>query len=239
MSNSWLILLCGGIGSRMEYPEPKQFIKINNKEIILHTLDKFLNIDSLRGVVCVCHKDYINKLSDIIGDKKYKKLNIRIIEGSDTCNGSIKNGILYLQSKAKCEDIVIIHDSVRPFIDRILIERVISGALKNNSCCPRIGCYETLFFSDGSSYVSKRIDRDLISRIQTPQAYKYSNILKCYEDLEKIDISSFVYASELYTFLGNNLFTCDGYKYNFKITDKEDLKIARILMCDNTQYTDR
>lgn len=226
---NYLILLAGGSGSRMGAALPKQFLIVKDKPVIVHTIENFQNNSFVDGIVIVCIKEWMNYMQTIIDEYNLNKVKW-IIEGGSTGHDSTRNGIFFLSDKIDKDDYVIIHDAARPILPQQAINEMLEVAYKNGNASLAIPCYETAIFSDDKLSGIKELNRDSFMRVQTPQAYKYDEILPLYERAEKENKHDFVYADLVFIFYGKRVFFSKGFTNNIKITKKEDIALCEALM---------
>ena len=153
-----------------------------------------------------------------------------IIEGGLTGHDSTRNGLFFLKDKIDKSDFVIIHDAVRPILSQRAINNMLKVAYANGNASLAIPCYETAILTDDKLSGIKDLDRNSFMRVQTPQAYKFEEILPLYEMAEKENKHDFVYADLVYVHYGKRVFFSKGFTNNIKITKKEDLALCEALM---------
>lgn len=226
---NYAIILAGGVGSRLGGTTPKQFLYVNDKPVIIHTLENFernLNID---GIIIVCLKDWIPHLREILLEYKISKI-IGIVEGGETGHDSTRNGIFALHSILSSEDFIVIHDAARPILPQAAINDMLKVAHEKGNASLAIPCYETVIYTDDGLSGQKQLDRSSIMRIQTPQTYKYDDILNLYEKAENDNKHDFIYADLVLIYYGKTVYFSKGFTNNIKITKKEDISLCKALM---------
>lgn len=224
-----VVLLAGGIGSRIGGPMPKQFLSLNDKPVIIHTLENFQRHPQIDDIIIVCVKDWITYLKEIIEEYNISKVT-DIIEGGETGHDSTRNGLFFLKNKLSEDDYVIIHDAARPILPQAAINEMLSIAHEKGNASLAIPCYETAIYTTDGKCGNKQLDRSNIMRIQTPQAYKYCEILSLYEKAEKENKHDFIYADLVYVYYGKTVYFSKGFVNNIKITKKEDIPLCNALM---------
>ncbi|WP_317366778.1 2-C-methyl-D-erythritol 4-phosphate cytidylyltransferase [uncultured Tyzzerella sp.] len=219
MSKNIVVIVCSGVGKRMNSDMPKQFININNKPIVCYTIDKFENCSSIDEIIIVTNKEYINYFrDDIIGIYKYKKI-VAVIEGGKERLNSVYNGINYIKDK---DSIVAIHDGVRPFITEDEITNIIEKTKIYNACVLGVRAKDTIkICKDG--FIEDTPNRDNVWLASTPQVFKYSIIKEAYDYAINSGIFVTDDASVVESF-GVKVKMVEGSYSNIKITTKEDLK---------------
>ncbi|MBQ0166976.1 MAG: 2-C-methyl-D-erythritol 4-phosphate cytidylyltransferase [Treponema sp.] len=223
------IILAGGVGSRIGGPMPKQFLSLNDKPVIVHTLENFQKNKLITGIVIVCVKDWIPHLKQIIEEYKISKVN-NIVEGGDTGHDSTRNGLFSLKGILSDNDFVIIHDAARPILPQAAIDNMLSVAHEKGNASLAIPCYETMIFTDDGKSGAQQLDRNCVMRIQTPQAYNFKEICSLYEKAEQEGKHDFVYADIVYIHYGKTVYFTKGFTNNIKITRKEDIPLCKALM---------
>lgn len=224
-----VILLAGGIGSRVGGPMPKQFLSLNDKPVIVHTLENFERNSNIDGIIIVCVKDWIPHLKEILLEYKISKV-CEIVEGGETGHDSTRNGIFALRSKLTKDDYVIIHDAARPILPQMAINSMLNVAHEKGNASLAIPCYETVIYTNDGKSGDKELDRNSIMRVQTPQAYNYGLMLELYERAEKENKHDFVYADLVLVHYGLPVYFSKGFTNNIKITRKEDIPLCKALM---------
>ena len=224
-----VILLAGGIGSRVGGPMPKQFLSLNDKPVIVHTLENFERNSNIDGITIVCVKDWIPHLKEILLEYKISKV-YNIVEGGKTGHDSTRNGIFSLKSKLKEDDFIIIHDAARPILPQLAINSMLNVAHEKGNASLAIPCYETVIYTNDGKSGDKELDRSSIMRVQTPQAYNYGLMLELYERAESENKHDFIYADLVLIHYGLPVYFSKGFTNNIKITRKEDIPLCKALM---------
>ncbi|MDY6190312.1 MAG: IspD/TarI family cytidylyltransferase [Treponema sp.] len=226
---NYVIILAGGIGSRLGGPMPKQFLSLNDKPVIVHTLENFERNKNIDGIIIVCVKDWISHLKEILLEYKISKV-IDIVEGGETGHDSTRNGIFSLREKLTADDYIIVHDAARPILPQAAIEEMLRIAHEQGNASLAIPCYETVIYTDDGCSGEKQLDRSKIMRIQTPQAYRYGDILPLYDRAEEENKHDFIYADLVLIYYGKTVYFSKGFTNNIKITRKEDIPLCKALM---------
>lgn len=226
---NYVILLAGGVGKRMNSEIPKQFIEIDGKPIIVYSIENFQRNPQIAKIIVVCIKDWIDELKNIVAKYSLSKVEW-IIEGGNTCHDSIKNGVFFLRDKMAPDDYVIIHDAVRPILPQKAIDEVIKVAHKQGNASSSIVCHPPIVYTEDFKSGITDIDREHVMLTASPQVFKYSLVLKCYERAEQDNRHDFTFTSSLLIYCGERVYFAKGTTSNIKITTKEDLALFEALL---------
>lgn len=224
-----VIILAGGVGSRLKSAVPKQFIEIDGCPIIVHTIRNFQDNPNIDHIIVVCLGNWIEHTKNIV--KKYNLDKVTdVVPGGATGHISTKNGVYFLKNRLSEQDYVIIHDAARPIVSQEVINDLIETAKTNGNACSAVSCYETVVLTENRLSGKEQIDRNRVIRVQTPQCYKYGLIKSLYEKAEADKREDFVYANILAMEYGVEIFFSKGTNNNIKITTKEDIALFRALL---------
>jgi 2-C-methyl-D-erythritol 4-phosphate cytidylyltransferase len=239
MRKNVAIIFAGGVGKRMGSAQtPKQFIEIEGKPIIIHTLDYFENHDEIDEIFIACIPSKISHLTGIIDRFGIKKVS-SIVEGGKTAQDSIYNALLTARKTCGGDSIVLIHDGVRPFISASLISDVISCAKKKGNAVTCMPCFETIIISEDTNCVETVPLRKNTYVAQAPQAFNLDDIISAHKIVKETNPSyeQVVDSCTMFRLLGKKVFMVRGNMGNIKITKPEDVYILEGLMkfrrCEN------
>ena len=226
---NYVILLAGGIGKRMQSAIPKQFIEVGGKPIIVHTIENFQENPQVEKIVVVCVKDWIEHVKDLV--KKYFLTKVEwVVEGGGTGHDSIRNGVFFLKDKIKSDDFVIVHDAVRPFLPKKIVDEVVRVAHEKGNASSSIVCHPPIVYTDDFESGITDIDREHVMLTASPQAFKYSLVLDCYLTAEQEARHDFTFTSSLLIHCGKRVYFAKGSTCNIKITEKEDIVLFQALL---------
>jgi len=229
MNKNFVILLAGGVGKRMGADIPKQFMEVNEKPIIAYTLERFQDNNQIEKIVVICVKDWIDYLKEIIN--KYNLSKVKwIVEGGNNGHDSIRNGVFFLRDKIDSDDFIIVHDAVRPILPQKVINEVIRVAHDKGNASSSIACHPPIVYTEDFLSGIKDVDREHVMLTASPQAFKYSLALRCYERAERENKHNFTFTSSLLIYCGERVYFAKGTTSNIKITKKEDLALFRALL---------
>ncbi len=222
------IIIAGGSGQRMGQDIPKQFINVYDKPVIIYTLEGFQahpQIDRI-GVVCIDGwHDILKAYAKQFGITKLDW----VVSGGGSVQESIRNGVFRLEGEAEEDDIVIIHDGIRPLIDDTVLSDLIIKCEEYGNAVTAMPYNEQIFVADDDISTVKYIPRESLRRVATPQAYKFRLIDRAYhEAFEKnIGIHGSSYTNTMMVELGERLYFAAGSDKNIKLTTKDDLELFK------------
>ena len=223
------IILAGGIGQRVGNSIPKQFLIIDGKPVIIHTLKRFQQCSEISGIVVVCVEGWEETLQKMAKETGITKLML-VVKGGINGMASTFNGLKCLANKIDRKEIVLIHDSVRPLITTDVIVDCIRVCEKYGNGCASIPMQETIVRTKDHVSGNENIDRSDIMRVQTPQAYRYWEIMDTYERAYSEGVEDSVYANTLFLQMGGTIFFSKGSVYNLKVTTPTDLDLLETIM---------
>lgn len=222
------VIIAGGSGSRMGQDIPKQFINVYDKPILIYTLEAFQKHPQIDAIEVVC----IDGWHDIV--RAYaKQFNITklkwIVAGGNTGQESIRNGVYNLEDKCGPDDIIIIHDGIRPLVDETVLSDVIVKCKKHGNAVTSLPYNEQIFVIDDEVSTTKYIPRETLRRVSTPQAYKFGKLKWAYDEAfeKEIGIYGSSYTNTMMVELGEKLYFAAGSDKNIKLTTKDDLEMFK------------
>ena len=220
------IIIAGGSGVRMGQSTPKQFIKVLDKPVLIYTLEGFQNHPLIDNIEVVCLDGWIEYLNEEA--KKYGITKLKwVIPGGKSGQESIRNGVFNLENKLSDDDIVVIHDGIRPLVDESVLTDVIEKCKVHGNAVSSLPYNEQIFIADDDYSTTRYIPRETIRRVATPQAYKFSLLDKKYHEAfeKEIGIYGSSYTNTMMVELGVRLYFASGSDKNIKLTTKDDLQI--------------
>ena len=220
-----VIIVAAGTGSRMKKDINKQFIKLDNKEIIAYTIDKFYINNEIDDIVVVIKKDEEDYFKENILEK-YNFKNIKIAYGGEARQDSVYNGIQKLDKN--CE-VVLVHDGARPFVTEEIINNSIQEAKKHNAVVVGVKVKDTIKVVGEEGNIVDTPNRKYLWLVQTPQVFKYDIITKAYENAYNENY----YGTDdamLVEKIGYDVKMIEGSYDNIKITTQEDLNFGEQIL---------
>lgn len=221
---TFAIIPAGGKGIRSGSATPKQYLKFKGKELIVYTLETFQKNRLVNKIVVSADPSYFNLLEKLKSKYHITKLE-QIVEGGKERQDSVHNGLLSI--KAKKDDRVIVHDAARALLPAEVLTNSIKMAKNKGNALVCIKAGDTLL--KGKSTVNYYIDRKDIYYVQTPQIFKYADLMKA---MEKAYSEGFYGTDEsmLVKRINKKIHIAEGSPLNFKITSKSDMEFFRKLI---------
>lgn len=229
------VIVAAGVGSRMGLDIPKQFVRIpieyngeiiEDKEVLTYTLEAFEKHNLIDEIVVVTLDEYREHVLKEANDNNITKLR-KIVSGGSTVQESIRNGVFSLEGFAKDDDVIIIHDGVRPIVDADVLTDVINVCIEKGNSISTLPYNEQMCIVDGDdkSVTDKYIIRDNLRRVSTPQAYRFDDLDKSYHIAfeKKIGIYPPAYTNNMMIDLGYKLNIAMGSEKNIKLTTPDDI----------------
>lgn len=210
------IIVAGGSGSRMQSALPKQFLLLDGKPVIMHTIAAFSTSDLKPAIILAIHPDYHNYWKNLCKDYRFDVPHT-VVGGGETRFDSVKNALDTIKGDA----VIAIHDAVRPFISNAIITNSFKTAIEKGSAITAIQSRDSVRQLSGST--SKALLRESIYLVQTPQTFRSDVIREAYKQPflpEFTDDASVAEKS------GHTITLIEGSTKNIKITFPEDLVIG-------------
>lgn len=225
------IILAGGTGQRMNQEIPKQFINVNDKPLIIYTLEAFQRHPQIDNILVVCIDGWHDILKAYARQNKISKLKW-VVSGGTSGQESIRNGVYYLENICEHDDIVVIHDGIRPLVEETILSDVIVKCKIHGNAVTSLPYNEQIFIKSNEFTTKQYIPRETLRRVSTPQAYKFGKLLWAYHEAfrREIGIYGSSYTNTMMTDLGETLYFAAGSDKNIKITTQDDLDLFKALL---------
>lgn len=224
------IIIAGGSGTRMGQRIPKQFISIHDKPILFYTLEGFQRHPLIDAIEVVCIDGWQEVVWAYAQQFSINKLQW-IVVGGNSGQESIRNGVFNLEGKCANDDIVIIHDGIRPLVDEFVLTDVINIAQQKGNAVTSMPYNEQIFIINerDPSTTCHYIPRETLRRVATPQAYRFDKLDWAYHlAFEKeIGIYGSSYTNTMMVELGETLHFAAGSDKNIKLTTQDDLELFK------------
>lgn len=222
------LIIAGGSGKRMGQNIPKQFINVYGKPVLIYTLESFERHPQIDAIEVVCIDGWKETLQSYA--KKYNITKLKwVISGGRTGQESIRNGVFALEDVISSDDIVIIHDGIRPLVDEEVLTDVIIKCKEYGNAVSSMPYNEQIFVIDDEMSTTRYIPRETLRRVVTPQAYRFEKLDWAYHNAfdKKIGISESSYANTMMVELGERLYFAIGSDKNIKLTTQDDLNLFK------------
>lgn len=223
------LLTAAGTGSRMGQDIPKQFLHVENRPIIIYTMEVFQQHPGVDAILVVTLPSWMDVLKAYAKQFGITKLRW-VIPGGETGQESIYNGLLKLKEEIEDDTAVIIHDGNRCAISSEIISNSLVTYRKYGSAVAAIPCTEAVFRSQDNVSSTVSIPREQLFRTQTPHTYPLKKLLWAYGEAQKRGIYNTVAACTLMQELGEVVYFSSGSETNIKLTTPDDLKIFKALL---------
>jgi 2-C-methyl-D-erythritol 4-phosphate cytidylyltransferase len=224
------LIFAGGTGIRMNtVAQPKQFLQLYGKEIIIHTIENFEKHNEIDGIVVVCIEEWIPFLKTLLD--KYSIEKVRwIVPGGETGQESIYRGLSAIKNDVSDDSVILIHDGVRPLITGKLISDCIASVISHGSAItvtPEIETVVSIDNSDGK--ITTITDRSNCFHAKAPQCFRFADIWHSHTLAHTDGYSNMIDSASLMKHYGHELYTVQGDHENIKITTASDFYIFRAL----------
>lgn len=220
---NYVIIIAGGVGSRLGAKVPKQFVEVLGKPIIAYTMEHFQNHPEIDGIELVCvdgYQDHLQSIADKYGIAKVMK----IVKGGSEYERSIMNGVAGLEGIARPDDVVIVHWAASPFINAEMITDNIRVCKEKGNAITASYSYLLYGTNDGDC-AKKNINRETFMTLSAPQSFLYKVITDIYKKVEDKNMFEYVehHTPAIMEELGIAMYFSKGSHSNIKITEKEDV----------------
>lgn len=222
------LIIAGGKGNRMNQDIPKQFLNVFDKPVIIYTLEGFQRHPEIDAIQVVCLDGWSEVLWAYARQFNIDKLKW-VTPSGGTAQESIRNGVFALRDVCAEDDIVVVHDGIRPMVEDFVLSDVLIKCKEYGNAVTSLPYNEQIFVADDEKTTTRYVPRDTLRRVSTPQAYTYGKLLWAYEKafLEGIGIQNATYANTLMVDLGERLYFAAGSDKNIKLTTKDDLELFK------------
>ncbi len=216
----YVLIIAGGVGQRMNMDIPKQFIPINGKPVLMHTIARFYEYDKTMDIIVIIPRAHVSLWKDLCVEFNFK-IKHQIVNGGKERFYSVKNGLKVVDENS----LVLIHDGVRPLVSFDAINRVVETSEEKGNAIPYIEMNQSVRKVDARG--NRAIDRSQLKLIQTPQGF-HSSIIK--EAYAKRYRKSFTDDASVLEALKHEINLVKGNHNNIKITSSTDLHLVDCLM---------
>ena len=223
------LLIAGGCGSRMHQDIPKQFITVYERPVIVYTLEAFQNHPEIDAIAVVCIEGWDQVLWAYAKQFGITKLKY-VVPGGKNGQDSIRNGVYELEKHFGKDDIVLIHDAIRPMVSAEIISDCISKTKKYGNAITVIPCAEAMMQTEDGKVSTGSYPRDNLKRTQTPQGFKIGDICDLHRRALEAGITNSIASCTLMIEMGEQVHFSSGSEKNIKLTTVEDIDIFKALL---------
>lgn len=223
------IIIAGGTGNRMRQEIPKQFLTVNEKPVIIYTLEVFQKHPAVDEIIVVCLEGWEQILWAYIRQFDITKATA-VIPGGACGQESIYNGLQELAKTHEAEDIVLIHDAIRPLVSGEIISDCIHKTVEFGSAIAVIPCAEAMLVTENQEDSGEVYDRNCLKRTQTPQGFRLGKLLEIHKRALAEGITDSVASCTLMIEMGEQVHFSKGSEKNIKLTTVEDIDIFKALL---------
>ncbi len=225
------MIIGGGNGRRMENEIPKQFLNVNDKPVILYTMEAFQKHPDIDEIGVVCIEGWHEILKAYAKQFHVDKLRW-VVNGGTVGQESIYNGLKEAEKRYQPEDLILVHDAIRPMVSQEIISDCIIQCKKHGSAIAAVPCNTAVLkYTDANKTRSDTvIDRQILAMTQTPQGFPLEKLLWAHEEAKKRGIKESVASCTLFAELEQELHFSLGAETNLKLTTPDDLEIFKALL---------
>lgn len=223
------LIIAGGMGNRMNQDIPKQFLNVYDKPVIIYTLEAFQNHPNIDAIEVVCIDGWQEILKAYCKQFNITKLS-NIVEGGRNGQDSIRNGIMDLKDKYDDDDIVLVHDAIRPLVSADIISDCIRVCIKEGNAISVVPCTASMLKTEDGLSSEAQIPRDNLKITQTPQAASLKKLVWAHKEALKRGITNSVATCTMFIELGEKLYFSLGSEKNLKLTTPDDMEIFKSLL---------
>jgi 2-C-methyl-D-erythritol 4-phosphate cytidylyltransferase len=223
------LIIAGGVGARMNQDIPKQFLTVEERPVIVYTLEAFQRHSDIDVIAVVCVEGWEQVLWAYANQFNITKLR-HVITGGESGQASIRNGVFALEKHYAPDDVVLIHDAIRPLVSQEILSDCIVKTQKYGCAIAVIPCAEAMAVTQDGKQSAQSFPRDKLKRTQTPQGFRLGKIADLHRRAQKAGITNSVASVTLMIELGEKVYFSVGSEKNIKLTTVEDIDIFKALL---------
>ena len=223
------LIIAGGSGARMHQSIPKQFLSVNERPVIIYTLEAFQRHADIDAIAVVCIEGWEQVLWAYAKQFNIEKLKY-VVPGGKNGQDSIRNGVFELEKHYGPEDIVLIHDSIRPMVSADIISDCIVKTKKFGCAIATIPCAEAMLQTEDGLSSTGSYPRDHLKRTQTPQGFPLGKICDLHRRALEKGITNSVASCTLMIEMGEQVHFSMGSEKNIKLSTVDDIDIFKALL---------
>ena len=219
------LIIAGGKGQRMQQEIPKQFLNVNDKPVIIYTLEAFQSHPDIDAIGVVCVDGWHDILKAYARQYKITKLEW-VVSGGEKGQASIRNGLFHAEELYSPEDIILVHDAIRPMVS----QEIISDCRRHGSAVAVVPCNTVALRRTTEQTSSEAVPRETLALTQTPQAFRVGKLAEAHRKALELGITNSIASCTLMVELGEVVHFSIGAETNIKLTTPDDLKIFKALL---------
>lgn len=223
------LIIAGGTGARMRQEIPKQFLNVNDKPVIVYTLEAFQSHPDIDKIGVVCVDGWHDILKAYARQYKVDKLDW-VVSGGENGQSSIRNGVFEAEKRYSGDDIILVHDAIRPMVSHEIISDCIVQCKRHGSAVVVTPCNTVVLHRTTSETSDEVVPRDQLAVTQTPQAFPIRKLADAHRRALELGITNSIASCSLMVELGETLHFSIGAETNIKLTTPDDLKIFKALL---------
>lgn len=223
------LIIAGGSGVRMGSAVPKQFINVYDKPVIIYTLEAFQRHPNIYGMMVSCLEGWHDILRAYAAQFGISKL-MQVVPGGVNGQESIYNGLCALKERLHDNDIVLVHDAIRPLVSEEIISDSIRTCTVHGNAISCIPCTEAMLVTSDGECAAAQIDRSTLKRTQTPQTFRFGSLWQAHKRARELGITNSVASCTLMIELGIKVQFSVGSEKNIKLTTTDDIDIFKALL---------
>lgn len=223
------VIIAGGSGQRMKQDIPKQFLHVDDKPILIYTLEVFQQNPSVDKIVVVTIPGWQSMIEAYAKQFGIAKLEA-VIEGGATRFESVRNGIACLKDVASPDDLLLLHDGNRPLLSDDIINDGIAVAAATGSAVATSPCLDTMYVAPDPRRAEGTVTRETLYKGQSPETVRYSKAVELYQQADQRGLKDLTIGTLLLA-MGEKINMSRGAEKNIKITTPEDVEIFKALLC--------
>ena len=220
---NYVIIIAGGVGSRLGAKVPKQFVEVEGRPIYSYIVDAYNRSPLIDKIVIVTHKNWIDYVKEWKDKRGADKLCV-VVAGGDCRSESVKNGLLSMEDFASEEDVILIHDATHPYVDEKGNAQIIEAVKAYGGATLGQRQYDTVYQMDRDTHMLKKVvPREEIVSGASPEAFRYGDLYRIYTGASKEELESMTSAGAIALHYGIPMKVIGASVINLKITYKKDM----------------
>lgn len=223
------LIIAGGSGQRMRQEIPKQFLNVYDKPVIVYTLEVFQRHPDIHEIGVVCIEGWHDILRAYARQYNITKLKW-VVPGGENGQGSIRNGVYELEKHYGRDDLVLVHDAIRPMLSADIISDCIATTTQLGSAIAVVPCQEAMLETTDQVSTNASYPRQNLKRTQTPQCFPIGTLADAHREALEKGITNSIASCTLMVELGRTIYFSAGSEKNIKLTTMDDLDIFKALL---------